>query len=85
MIEVIREGNRDKAGCNSCGSLLRYETVAIIRRLDYSLADEFWGDDHYYISCPCGNEIEVTRNISSFVAERVKGHEKARELDDFDV
>jgi len=86
VVEIIKPGNKDLTDCLDCGSTLRYSPRDIWKEYDPPRGSwELEGFDYYFIKCPCGCKIDVTSNISSGIARKVKEIEEERRMSDYDL
>jgi hypothetical protein len=88
-MKVIKQGDKNRAECGSCGSLLEFTVNDIMRKdngpyYGYEPQDYEEHDYRYSVRCPCGESVSVNR-ISGRMRERVGERKKYKKLSDYDI
>lgn len=77
-MEILRPGNKNRAECGDCGSLLQF-TARDIGRVAVPLQERYDEDDPaftYSVQCPsCENKVDVTAKVSAHIASMVAERE----------
>ncbi len=80
-MEVIKKGTKRLVECLECGSVLKYYAGDVYKRYEPHVMYEMEGRDRYYITCPCGTEMDITSKISSRMTKKVG---ELKKLDDLE-